>query len=269
MIYTDLSFEDYCSLPGLNSSLLKIFDKSPLHAKYWLDGELRQSDTGDLIMGRAVHKLILEPDNFNKEFVKGPDCRRGTNEWKAFLPIAGNRTILKPDEFDQAFQIAMSVQTDPNAGPLFKNIQSELSLDWEMGETKCKARLDAYNPTLRAIVDLKTTTDASHRSFSKTLEERRYYRQAAYYITGAAFNSIHIDHFYFVAVEKELPYSVATYKLDPYLISLARKENSDLIKKFAECKRTNNWPGYTEKIEAITLPEYAMNKLEEKYGEPI
>lgn len=78
-IYHDLSFEDYCELPYLNQSVLKLMDceekygATPKHAKAAFDGQIERDDTRTLQMGRAEHCWICEGEEaFRQRYKVAP-----------------------------------------------------------------------------------------------------------------------------------------------------------------------------------------------------
>ena len=73
--------KEYRAMDGVSSSDLKKMAKSPAHFRYWKDNP--EEDTPSLLFGRAVHKYILEKDDFYKEFAVAPDINRRTKDGKA------------------------------------------------------------------------------------------------------------------------------------------------------------------------------------------
>ena len=65
--------KEYRAMDGVSSSDLKKMAKSPAHFRYWKDNP--KEDTPSLLFGRAVHKYILEKDDFYKEFAVAPDIK--------------------------------------------------------------------------------------------------------------------------------------------------------------------------------------------------
>lgn len=76
------SNKDYHSNSAVSKSTLCKMAINPEYYKWCLDNP--QPPTDDLIVGSAFHKLVLEPDDFDKEFAVLPECNRRTKEGKAF-----------------------------------------------------------------------------------------------------------------------------------------------------------------------------------------
>jgi hypothetical protein len=144
----------------------------------------------------------------------------------------------------------------------------ELSVQWKDDATGvlCKARLDAYNERIGTVIDIKTTIDASPQGFGRKLYAYGYNRQAAWYLDSLRAHNESAYHFVFIAVEKEPPYSIGLYRLSDEAIKLSRSENQALLRRYAECSRTDVWPGYTDGIEDISIPKYGLTDMEEEYG---
>ena len=273
MIHFNLAFSDYVALPGMNNSKLGVLKRCPAKFKWLSEHERHDSDA--LKIGRAIHTAVLEPEKFNDEFLCLPDIDRRTTKGREIYAelVSQNpdKTILKPDDFNMALDVATSVRGNAHANYLLRGAATEVTLDWTHEETgiPCKARVDAYNHELATLIDIKTTQDASRGGFPRKLFAYGYHRQAAYYLEAMRQNGEPADHFVFIAVEKEPPYAVGLYRLSDQTIQLSKQENDALLRLYAECKRTDSWPGYTQGIEDIAIPEYATNNMEEIYGQSI
>jgi PDDEXK-like domain of unknown function (DUF3799) len=273
MIDRNVSFATYAAAPGLNQSKLGAFKKCPAKFKWLLENE--RGDTDSLRLGRAIHTATLEPNKFNQEFFCLPEIDRRTTKGKeTYAELVGKnpgKTILKPDEFHTALEVAQSIRSQSHCLTLLESAHIELTLNWQDKATGvlCKARVDAYDENTGVVVDIKTTQDASRSGFPKKLFAYGYHRQAAWYLEGLKANGEPASHFVFIAVEKEPPYCVGVYRLSDETIRLSKLENEALLRRYAECVRTDSWPGYTDGIEDISIPDYAQHTLEETYGEPI
>ncbi len=88
-----LSNPEYQERPEVSGSgLAKIYKQSPAHYKYQ-----EQKETKALKFGIAAHSMILEPDEFNKEFIRGvdveqyPDALVTQNDMKGWLKDRGQK----------------------------------------------------------------------------------------------------------------------------------------------------------------------------------
>lgn len=273
MIIKNLPFKKYTEMEGVNNSKLALMKQCPQKYLYFL--EHNREDSPALALGRAIHTAVLEPENFNKEFFCLPDIDRrtkaGKDEYNRLSSENSNKTVLKADEFNKALEIATAVRSNSSVMKLLDGCETEVSIDWNDPETglKCKARLDANSQPLSTTIDIKTTTDASPKGFPRKLFSYGYHRQAAFYLNGLRSNGLQARHFVFVAVEKDPPFAVGIYRLTDDVIALAEKENTHLLRKLKVCQETGEWPGYTQGIEDISIPAYAIDELEGVYGQSV
>lgn len=269
MIEENVPAAEYRMRKGLNFSSLNLFAVSP--EKYYALKGVERDETEAMKVGTALHTMALEPEKFNQRYFCLPEMDRRTKAGKElYAQIEAtnkNKILLKPEDFQVVAEAATSIRNNTFANGLLSNALTELTATWHDVETSLdlKGRIDAYNEKLRIIVDIKTTTDAG-RSFSKTILQRGYHRQAAFYMDALRANGKPVEHVVIIAVEKEPPYSVALYKLCDDTIRLSKAENDALLKRYAHCLKTDYWPGYTQGIMTISLPNYAMENMEEMYG---
>lgn len=148
------------------------------------------------------------------------------------------------------------------------------------------------------VVDLKTTEDASLEGFSKSIANWGYDVQHPYYLDGlrlaleqsdsvppavgtaelSAYWNDPItgvlcrcrpdfwrgqpDNFVFVSVEKKAPYAVGVYVLDADSVASGRAQYRDSLDKYAHCLANDNWPGYGDKVQTISVPAWHLRKNE-------
>ena len=270
MIYEDEAFRAYTEMEGLNQSKLGMLKKCPQKFKHALTSPREDNDV--LAIGRAIHTAALQPELFNQEFLCLPDIDRrttkGREEYASICSANPDKTILKAADFNKALEIATEIRSNRHVMRLLDGALMELSVQWKDDATGvlCKARLDAYNERIGTVIDIKTTIDASPQGFGRKLYAYGYNRQAAWYLDSLRANNEPAQHFVFIAVEKEPPYSLGLYRLSDEAIKLSRSENLALLRKYAECMRTDIWPGYTDGIEDISIPKYGVTDMEEQYG---
>ena len=112
------------------------------------------------------------------------------------------------------------------------------------------------------IVDLKTTEDASPEAFAKSIARYGYHRQNSMYVDGVESSTgDFVKGFVFVVTEKTPPYCTAVYQLDMQGVELGRDQYKRLLLDLADCKIKNAWPGYSNRIETISMPRWAMKEV--------
>lgn len=258
---------DLCS----NSRLSVLANSCPAKLKYQLDNP--ESPTPAMLIGSAVHCLTLEgSDRFGEMFAVAPECDRRTKEgkatWERFVATAGNRTVLRNDDYLLASRVAHSVRTNAHAAAaLAAAPEREVSAVWTDGGPgtglMCKARFDALGAERGLIVDLKTTENAG-REFERSIDAYGIARQAAFYIHGAAALNIPIADFLVIAVEKEPPYLVGLHRITDEAIELAWRECRPLIEQYWQAATTDIWPGYEDRDSG--LPAWAVKRIEATAG---
>lgn len=261
----------YHGWAGASQSRLKLMrDKSPAHVRW--DMEHPSEQTAALILGAAVHTAVLEPDLFPQLYVRAPAGDRRTkavkDAWATLEDLHPNATLLAPKDFDTCIAIRDAVAAHPATQHMLEG-DAECSAVWRDEETGvlCRGRFDDLAAGIGAITDLKTTTDASPFRFPRTVYDYGYHIQAAMYLRGAAALGLNVDSFGIIAVEKEPPYAVAVYQLEPAAIYDGGRELDKLLAQWAECERTGCWPSYDTNIVKIDLPAWAPKQINERVGD--
>lgn len=133
-------------------------------------------------------------------------------------------------------------------------------------EILLKCRTDCISNDGRVVVDLKTTDDVSAEGFGRTIAQRRYHVQAAWYLDllYALYGEDAPSQFAFIAAQKTRPYDVGVHFLTADQIKLGRMLYQRDLRRILTCQRENYWPGATagQLIEA-QLPYWEMRKLTE------
>ena len=142
-----LTNKQYHARPEVSKSDLDLLARSPLHLK--MKNELKSEPTKALLLGSAVHKLVLEPKDFSNEFSVEPDVDKRTKEGKAiyndFLENLGDKTSLDLDIFGSAVEIANSVNSMRETAIFLKDGLAEQSYFSEIEGVAVKCRPDFYN----------------------------------------------------------------------------------------------------------------------------
>ncbi|MGQ3289063.1 PD-(D/E)XK nuclease-like domain-containing protein [Sphingopyxis sp.] len=70
-VYLDLSNDEYHNGDGINKGLLDVVDRSPMHARALLDyaNDNDREPTTAMVIGTALHTLVLEPEKFAELYV--------------------------------------------------------------------------------------------------------------------------------------------------------------------------------------------------------
>ena len=184
--------------------------------------------------GTAFHMLVLEGlDKFTKNYIEEPDVDRRTTLGKVtiakFHERMGNKIPLSRKEYELIMSMHESLSEHNNLNILKECTEMEKINLWKNEDVDmlCKGKLDAVNSEKKYIVDLKTTRNASPEGFKDILINSKYHMQAAYYLDGLGF-----DDYYIIAVEKDKPHCICTYKLEKEMINEGRKLYMDGLKLY-------------------------------------
>lgn len=246
--------KEYNNIKALRNSELGLLEKSFAHYK-------RGSErTAAMIFGTAFHMYVLEENTFWENFIVAPKYDGRTTEGKKIKAqldeqAQAGKEILKNEDFETIKAMRQSLFNHPKAKNIFTDSENEGAYTAEINGAPCKCKLDAQNKGI--FFDLKSTDDASYNGFRKSIGKYRYDRQAAFYGDIAASNGIEFKGFVFVAVEKEFPYHVACWALDPSSIELGRQSYLKLIEKYKyHTENPQAFDGISDKIMEISAPNW-------------
>lgn len=281
----DLSNEEYHSGPGVSNSGLGQIDVSPYY--YWAmnlnpDRPERKDRAGQL-EGTLAHCAILEPGEFTSRYVMlpadaprrpteaqwnaknpSPESRAAMDWWLAWNSQNSGKVVITVDQYDTAMRQAESAwrirdfRDAIDGGGI-----AESSAFWFDRETGvlCRCRPDfAYRMAGGTVLfDVKTYSSADPQEFARQAARKTYHRQDAMYSEGYEMASGSPTlAFVFIAVETEYPWQATAMELEPASRAAGYAKYRSNLKTYAECMRTNDWPGYSTSIEQIELPSYAL-----------
>lgn len=264
-VYPGVPFEEYLRWDAVSQSQLKELARSPAHLRAYLTEP--DEDTDALRIGRALHCAVLEPEEFTgpKRFGILPDgTDRRTKEGKAIWAkiVESGATPIKQAEHEATCAMRDALHKHTAAGYLLRcEGATELSIVWvdERTGVTCKARQDKHASAVGGgvILDVKTCTDASPREFARSIFHFGYHRQGAFYLRGAEALGIAVQHYAILAVEKSRPHACAVYRLTEGALDAGDAEVDALLALFNRCQQSDEWPGYTEAVQDIAIPDWA------------
>lgn len=219
-------------------------------------------DTKSLRFGSLIHAAIVQPHEFDRMYHVVDLARLNTNDgaYKQAQEKACGREIVRRPDFDEACRIRDAVMAHPTAREILCGpVETEQSVYWtdEVTGLPCRGRVDIMRRDMRVLADLKSCEDASPLGFPRTMAEYGYDWQDAFYRDGVSGvpGGFVPDAFLFIPVEKSAPYLTAVFEIDPVDIRDARSDVRKALDLFNDCLRADEWPGYSEKIETVSLPE--------------
>ncbi len=292
-----LPMEAYLGMPAASSSALGTLAIAPAKLKVILDRGPKPS-TDAQVWGNAIHAAILEPDDFEADYVtaqrcaavmkggvrKGEQCKNDgikldpDDVWwcgvhgKEVDPVEG-KIVLSPAAYlcckglrDNCLsEDAQYAQPKARALLTVPGGEVELTGAWADGETgqACKLRGDHVADLTATCSDIKSTIkEATELEFSKVIFNNGYYRQQGFYNGGFEQLGRPMEDHVIIACEKEPPYLVAVFRLLDDVVDAGRKEAQRLLRVYSECMETGVWPGYADRVIDIGLPPWAKRSLE-------
>lgn len=261
--------EEYEAIAAVNWSSLKWMGKSPEHYIHHLNNKGEDSDAKQ--RGRVAHFAVFEPERLAREVVVYPDRKQG-KAWEAFEAKHTGKEIISSRMWDAAKAIGDRARNHPMAAKYLASGRSELTARWiyksphienlTPWEMECKGRLD-FVADAGAIVDLKSSKDASPTGFGREAARYEYFAQLAYYRDGyETMTGIRLPVI-IVAVEAVAPYVVQVYRVEEDLLELGRERYESLLAHLRVCRESNNWPGYAGAEMRLELPRWAYGPDEE------
>lgn len=272
-LHHGVAYEVYQKWPAINFSRLKAIRKTASKCKWEMEHPKEMTDA--MKNGQALHVATLEPGRFDGMFHICPPADGRTKEGKELLAFHSQvaadqnkimlRMGLKDDEAKieavAAYRGMAKAIHSSKAASMFLQGQgmNEVSGLWRDEQTGiwCKFRTDRIVDSLEYIVEIKSTRDASEWSFGRDVYSMAYHAQAASYrlgyekITGRKYGHV------IIAVESEPPYDVATYYLDDEALQTGLAHYREWLNRYAECLKSNKWPGYPDQLMPLSLPKYA------------
>jgi exodeoxyribonuclease VIII len=254
----------------VNWSTLKHITVSPKHYLHAL--ATPRADTPALLLGRAAHCALYEPEAFARRYVTMPNFHRGMNddtarakgydggkqaalEWDAQLRD-GVESIDGDLRFT-ALAIAEAVRRDSVAGPLLAGGHAEHNIQWTDAETGilCRGRVDHVRGCLS---DLKTTR--SLQRCERDAARFQYHAQLAWYSDGLRASGIATSGApRLVFVENQAPFDVLVLTFDEEDIEAGRRVYRAALDTLAECRRAAAWPGISRGVaRRIQLPAWVL-----------
>jgi len=276
-----IKLEDYLYhnpiTPGLSSSGMKsIYHNTP--AKYKAFKDNPESGSRDaLVFGRAVHKKILEPEEFDKEYFIYPgEVRKNSAAYKKYVEDANGRELIKSTAMEDIIGMEESLRNHYNFLELLRSGFNERAMFVYDKEFNAVLRVKVDADTKDKVIDLKTTTDASPEAFAGSAAKFGYDIQSWLYLRIAELGGDKKKMFGFVAIEKTRPYLVNGLVINQedinyYTDKICRK----VLEEYAYCIETGDWFGYEmvdfqsktkQPFKIISMPNWYKYNIDEKFG---
>lgn len=258
-----IPFSEYLKIDSENWSRLKHMDDGDGGtdpAFYRWRRENPPADKPEWVIGRALHTLVLEPDEFAERHPVATVKDRRSKAWTAFAAEHLDRDPLTINENEKAQAMASAVLAHPIASDILSFGEAETTIRWtdEASGIECKGRADHVRPGL--FVDLKGTRGISPKDFAKSVSNYGYASQAAFYSDGLQAMTGEPRAFGIIAVESSAPWRVRIYEPDDEAMAEGRALYRRLLRRLAECRESGIWSNEPD-IESISLPRWHRREI--------
>jgi len=253
----------YEHIDAVNISTLKeLWSASPKHYRHLL--RTPRADTPSMLLGRAIHCAVLEPECFAERYIVVPPLDKRTKaykQWAENLDADDTRELISTSQHEICISICDAVRYDNVASPLLDDGAAEQALVWADAETgvRCKGRIDWI--TENTIVGLKTTARMRHGLFRQQAASLGYHLQWAFYNDGwMALNGAEPSMIEIV-VETTPPHDVVVYHIPPEVLDEGRRCYAAALQALLVCRETDRWPGIGGGVENVfSLPKWAVHE---------
>ena len=273
VIETNAEYHGYRE--AISKSRLANMSVCPAYFKWCEDNPTEPSD--DMVLGSAFHKIVLEPETFDKEFMIMPHFDRRTKEGRLGYENLMNKvqggaiTLITKEQYDTICGMRDSIMSNPYARKLINgNIEQSMYFTDDLTKVECKCRPDVWRKVADRVVitDLKSAKSVMPNDFMRDCVKYHYDLQTAMYRDGASkvlgVPKDNID-FVFIAVEKKPPYLLNIMQADTYVIQKGEADFREYIGTYKECLETQNWYSFNGKdniINNLSLPSYLLKDKE-------
>jgi hypothetical protein len=266
---------DYYANRALSHSKLSCLAQNPMEFRMrYVDDppSLPPKESDAFAMGHAVHCLALEPESFSDRFFVLPKIDRRTKEGKAayaeIQEASKSKTLLDGDDYADAIACVQALNNHAEfAAIMAQPRRVEVPFEFDLFGHRFKAKPDCIVDSMRLIIDIKTTDDASPHRWQWPAVDYGYHRQAFIYRKAMESASLEASRwedyrFIFAVVEKPkpstrgIPPTVALYELDADTLNMGYQDTRNLVVEYETRLETNNWQQpYSSGIVPLRLPK--------------
>jgi hypothetical protein len=270
-----IPYEEYAEIPALRASVIKdgIFrdaEKQPVisarHLRASYQGQ-SYKESESLLFGKALHCLLLEPQDFAARFA----CYEGrrderTKAYQEFLQDNAGKDILKatgPMSWEWCMEAAIALVENEAVGEYIAAGAREVTGLAAVHDIPCKCRYDWLSISKHAILDVKTTRSIGPIEFWWEFKRYGYGIQLALY-----------QHVYAVITGKHLPVVVVACENHPPFVSVVYAVPDELLRRELElifrvcdvvrqCLETDLWPSFAgNTVLPLAIPDYEMEEID-------
>jgi len=261
---------DYYAIKALSHSMLSCLAQNPMECKMrYVDDPptLPKKDSAAFAMGHAVHCLALEPNEFSNRFAIAQKVDRRTTAgkvaWAEYLADCEGKTVLDEQDHADAMACVQALNNHAQfAAIMAQPRRVEVPFEFDLFGHRFKARPDCIIDSMRLILDIKTTDDASPHRWQWSAVDYGYHRQQIIYQEALRQDTGKSYRFIFAVVEKPkpstrgIPPTVALYELKEESVLMGVEDTQDLVWQYERRTKENDWKQlYSDGIFPLRLPK--------------
>jgi hypothetical protein len=261
---------EYHSRPEISASKIKTMNEG---WRWWEGCEItrtiKRSESPSMKLGTAIHAAILEPEQFQRDYIVCPaDCSdRRTKKHKEWAEgVGASQVVLSADEAATVLAcVTAAMRHKAAAGIIAASPTVEKSFlftDPESG-VPCRTRFDILSG--QVVCDIKTTARLSDGDFAKAVQDYRYDIQAAHYLEGFAAIGMPGLVFVFLVLETAAPHRCRVYQLGDEELEIGRDRRSSLLGEYVARESAGDWsdPGENE-LQTVRFSNYFLKRESER-----
>lgn len=218
----------------LSYSSLKEFAKSPRHYVDYLRKE--KKPTPAMAFGSLVHCLLLQPNEFDKQFFVMPSIDRRTTEGKKAyaeaLVQSEGKEVISEEQYTEADNLVNKVVSESHIANAIQGC-NHFEKEWRADINGLPFRGFFDGEADDYILEIKTTNDASPKTIINDFYNRQYHIQAGLY------THISSKPIKYLIIETASPYNVMLADVDAAFIDFGLKQAVEQIERFKTCMENN------------------------------
>jgi exodeoxyribonuclease VIII len=211
--------------------------------------------------------LALEPEKFDERFVVTPKIDRRTKEgkvaWAEYLADCEGKTALDEQDHADALACVQALYNHAEFATIMAQPRRvEVPFEFDLFGHRFKAKPDCIIDSMRLILDIKTTDDASPHKWQWSAVDYGYHRQKYIYQQAVYLETGESYQFIFAVIEKPkpstrgIPPTVALYELDGEATRMGIQDTAGLVLQYEKRLETNDWKQpYSNGLKVLSLPK--------------
>lgn len=289
----NLPMAEYLRLPAVSASILKTGLERCWRAAWWESwlnpnppppDDTAASDTGSIahaiqLMMSEDCVAVIDPHDYPAEKTGNiPDgwTNKAIREARDQARASGLIPVLEPTMREiramvnaQRDFIVSLKDTEPEIFGAFMSWpsgDSELTMLWDDGPTKCRIRPDRTTKNRKLIVDLKFTGMSAEPDYWGRAQMIRgnHYIGAAFYRRGfQALFGVEPDYVYMVT-ETSPPYLTSLVGIEPHGYAIAAAKIETALREWARCVESGFFPGYPNRVCYPEFPAWVDSAWQER-----